>query len=83
MASMQKRCASIRQQFLNERADLMASKLHTSEEKALKAILKAEESKRTFAMIRDLLKTQQVPFTQIDVLHKRHIFSLQICHSNI
>jgi len=43
--SHKKKSASIRRQFLIERAELLADKLRTAEEKALRAILRAEDSR--------------------------------------
>jgi len=45
----------------------MARKLHTDEEKALKAIIKAEQSKRIFRSIRDITGKPQASLTQVDV----------------
>jgi len=64
-----KRSDILHQQFLNEKAKLMASKLCAPEEKALKAILQAEESKKTFSIICGLIGKQQVPLTQVDILN--------------
>ncbi len=47
----------------------MASKLCAPEEKALKAILQAEESKKTFSIICGLIGKQEVPLTQVDILN--------------
>jgi hypothetical protein len=44
-----KKCSSICQKFLEERAAFCASKLRCSEEKALCAILKSEESKKVYS----------------------------------
>jgi hypothetical protein len=43
-----KRSGQIRMRFLSERAEFMAMKMHTSEEKALRAILQSEASRHTF-----------------------------------
>ncbi len=43
-----------RQQFLEETASIMASRMRTSDEKALKAISKAEDSKRIYRQIKEL-----------------------------
>lgn len=45
----------------------MARKLHTDEEKALKAIIKAEQSKSIFRSIRDITGKPQASLTQVDV----------------
>jgi hypothetical protein len=46
--SCKKKSEVIRLQFLKDKAELMALKLRTSEEKALRAIIKLEASRRTF-----------------------------------
>jgi hypothetical protein len=63
---MSKSFADQRREFLQEKAILMAQKMHTDEEKALKAILNAEQSKRIFRNIRDITGKQQTPLTQVD-----------------
>ncbi len=45
----------------------MAEKLRSSEEKALKVILHAEQSRRIYNSIRELLEKKNKPLTQIDV----------------
>jgi hypothetical protein len=45
----------------------MAEKLRSSEEKALKAILQAEQSRKIYKSIRELLKKNNKPLTQIDI----------------
>jgi hypothetical protein len=45
----------------------MAEKMQTTTEKALKAILAAEKSRQSFALIKALLGQQNSPLTQIDV----------------
>jgi hypothetical protein len=57
----------IRAHFLSDRAELMAQNVGTSEEKALKAIIKAEASRRTCKNINYIFGKQQIPLTQIDV----------------
>jgi hypothetical protein len=47
---------------------MMAEKMRTTEEKAIKAILKAEESRQTFKKIRELLGCTNHPLTQVDIL---------------
>ncbi len=59
---------AIHEEFINKRAEMMATKMRTSHEKAIKAIIKPEESRRTFQNIRDLLDKQQILLTQVDVL---------------
>jgi hypothetical protein len=61
-----KRSAQIRLQFLTERAEFLAQKLRTTEEKALKAIIKSEQSRNNFKRINDVLGKQHTPLTQID-----------------
>lgn len=60
--------ATLQKQFLEERAELLASKLRTTEEKALRAIIKAEESKQTFSQIKSILIKQNFPLSQVNVL---------------
>ncbi len=55
------------QAFLQERAELMAQKLRTSEEKALLVIIKSEASRRTFQNLKDIFGKVQSPPTQIDI----------------
>lgn len=45
-------------EFLEERANFFASKLQCLEEKALQAILRAEETKRTYCYVRKILGKQ-------------------------
>jgi uncharacterized ferredoxin-like protein len=60
---------AIHKEFINKRAEMMATKTRTSpHEKAIKEIIKPEESRRTFQNIRDLLGKQQILLTQVDVL---------------
>jgi hypothetical protein len=42
--------------------------MRTTEEKALRAILQAEQSKRIYKNIKELFGKQQVPLTQVDIL---------------
>jgi hypothetical protein len=63
-----KRSEQIRMRFLSERADFMAMKMRTSEEKALRAILQSEASRHTFQKIQDTFGKQQTPLTQVDVI---------------
>jgi len=58
----------LRKQFLQERAELMAEKMRTLEEKAVKAILKSEESRLTFKTIKELLGRSNTPLTSVEVL---------------
>ena len=67
MALLPKKSAEIRQSFLHDQALLMAEKLQSSEEKALKAFLCAEQSRRIYNSIRELLEKKNKPLTQIDV----------------
>jgi len=63
-----KRSDSIWQTFLLDRADLMAQKLRTSQEKALHAILRAEHSRKAYKHIRLLIEKENKPLTQVDIL---------------
>jgi hypothetical protein len=63
-----KNSAAIRQKFLEERAAFFASKLQCSEEKALCAIIRAEESKRIYSNIREILGKQPNSLTQMDII---------------
>jgi hypothetical protein len=57
-----KKCsAQIRQKFLTERAEFLAMKMRTTEEKALKAILKVEQARCTFKKIDDILGINKFP----------------------
>lgn len=66
MADMQEKSAELHQRFLYDQAQLMAEKLRSSEEKALKAILQAEQSRRIYNSIRELLEKKNKPLMQID-----------------
>jgi hypothetical protein len=66
--SCKKRSETIRHQFLIERAEYLATKIHTTEEKALRVIPHAEEAKKIYKSIKDTFGQQQVPLTQVDVL---------------
>jgi hypothetical protein len=66
--SCKKFSAEICKKLLTERAAFLASKMQTSEEKALKAIIKAERSIAIYMNLKDLLGKQQTIFTQVDVL---------------
>lgn len=66
--SCKKRSDSIRRQFLAERAEYLAAKMHTTEEKALQALVHAEESKKIYKNIKEIFGKQQVPLTQVDRL---------------
>jgi hypothetical protein len=54
-------------EFLEERANFFASKLQCLEEKALQAILRAEETKRTYCYVRKILGKQPSALTQVYV----------------
>jgi hypothetical protein len=54
-------------QFLTDKAELMALNLRTSEEKALRAIIKSEASRQTFRNIKNILGVQQAALTQVDI----------------
>jgi hypothetical protein len=66
--SCKKRSVEIRKNFLLERATYLASKMHTSEEKALKAIIKSEKYRHIYKNIKELFGKSQQIFTQVDVL---------------
>jgi hypothetical protein len=53
-----KKSAQIRLNFLKDRAELMAQKMRTAEEKALRAIMQAESSKQTYKKIQDTFGTK-------------------------
>ena len=65
--SCKKKSEVIRLKFLKDKAELMALKLRTSEEKALRAIIKSEASRRTFQNIKNILGVQQSALTQVDI----------------
>jgi hypothetical protein len=46
----------------------MAQKLRTSQEKALRAILRAEHSRKAYKNIRLLIEKENKPLTQVDIL---------------
>jgi hypothetical protein len=48
MEKMQKKSVLLWERFLTEKAELLASKMRLSEEKALRAIKRAESSRRLF-----------------------------------
>jgi hypothetical protein len=56
----------------------MAEKMHSSQEKALKAILKADQSRVTFQSIRQMLGKQNTPLTQVDIKEHADLSSDQI-----
>jgi hypothetical protein len=66
--SCKKKSQVIRRQFLTERAEYLAAKMRTTEEKALKAILHAEEARKIYSNIKGISGKQQVPLTQVDIL---------------
>jgi hypothetical protein len=66
--SCKKKSASICHQFLTERAEFLATKMRTTEEKGLRAMLHAKNSKRIYKNIKELFGKQQVPLTQVDIL---------------
>jgi len=65
--SCKKKSESICLQFWNEKAKLLASKMRTTEEKALKAIIKVEQSRRIFSNINEIFGKPNKPLTQVDV----------------
>jgi len=64
----QKKNAAIRQKFLKEWAAFFASKLWCTEEKALRAIIKSEESKWIYSNIKEVLGKQPSSLTQVDII---------------
>ena len=68
IVGLQKHSASLRLQFLHERAELLATKMHTTEEKALKAIIRAEQSRQLFSSLNEIFGKPNTPLTQVDVL---------------
>jgi hypothetical protein len=63
-----KRSATIHRSFLAEHAKMLASKMRTMEEKALKAIIQAEESHAMYHTICELLGKQNTTLTQVDIM---------------
>jgi hypothetical protein len=59
---------NIGRKFLEEQAVFFASKLQCSEEKAIHAIIKSEESKKIYRNIKELLGKEPSSLTQIDIL---------------
>jgi len=59
--SCKKRSEMIRRQFLIERAEYLVTKMRTTEEKALKEILHAEEARKIYSTIKETFGKQQVP----------------------
>jgi hypothetical protein len=53
--------------FLEECATLLAEKMRTTDEKALRAIKKAEESKRIFCSIKQVIGKHRSQLTDIEV----------------
>jgi len=65
-----KKCSyELRKKFLSEQANNLATKMRTTEEKALRAIKRSEESRRIYHNIKELLGKQQQIFTQVDILN--------------
>jgi len=60
-----KHSSNLRKQLLNERAEFFAKKIRSTQEKAVRAIIKAEASRRTFSSIRDILGNVKSPLTQV------------------
>jgi hypothetical protein len=65
--SCKKRSYELRKKFLYERANYLATKMRTTEEKALCAIIRSEDSRRIYRNIKELLGKQQQIFTQVDI----------------
>jgi hypothetical protein len=63
-----KKSANLCKQFLVEHAEMMAEKMHTNKEKAIKAITRAEESHLTFKKNREVMGRTTIPLTQVDIL---------------
>lgn len=66
--AVKKRSTQMRQTSLQDRALMMAEKMKTNKEKALKAILAAEASRRSYASINAILGKHRAPLTQIDIV---------------
>lgn len=66
--AIKKKSTLIHRTFLQERVELMARYLCTSEEKAPLAIIKAEASRGTFQNLKDILGKPKTPLTQVYVL---------------
>lgn len=66
---IKQRSHELRNQFLSELADEHAAKMRTDKETALKAILRTEEAKQTYANIQTITgnKKEKIPFTQVDI----------------
>jgi hypothetical protein len=66
---IKQRSHELRNQFLSELADEHAAKMRTNKETALKAILRTEEAKQTYANIQTIVgnKKEKTPFTQVDI----------------
>jgi hypothetical protein len=54
------------------RAEILAAKMRTTEEKAIRSIIKAKGSRNTYSQIKSLLGKQQFPLTQVDILSHRN-----------
>jgi hypothetical protein len=67
MASGKKKSSELRKVFLQERAQLMASKRNTTAEKALRAIMRSEEARIIYRNLNDLLGKKNSSLTQVDV----------------
>lgn len=68
--SQKKKNGTIHKQFLVERTELLASKRRTTEEKALRAIFHAEDSRHSYRTIKAFIGKQQTPLTVIEVTVK-------------
>jgi hypothetical protein len=56
-----------RKQFLSEKADFLAQQLHTTVEKALRAIMKSEESRRIYSNLKEIFGKQHSILMQVNV----------------
>jgi hypothetical protein len=67
MALLQKMQLVNKKKILQGRATFLASKMRTTEEKALRASLKAEEARAIYRNIKDSMGKTQSFFTQVDI----------------
>jgi hypothetical protein len=66
--SCKKRSVILQKKILSESSELLASEMRTTEEKAVRAIMKAEESRIHYQNIREALGKLNTPLTQVDAL---------------
>jgi len=67
MENLQKAEQPITSTVLEERVAFYAMKIRSSHEKALRAIIRSEESRKTFASIRDIMGKNKLPLSQVDI----------------